>query len=99
MIVFRNLPFRCLPDGLPFLFKPSGATIQIRLQTLPAASATLRFAFGKHVAQPSNVGRIRLAPDSGHFDGNPPVAFAGEQEICCSGRVVRGAEDFVLVFL
>jgi hypothetical protein len=34
-----------------------------------------------------------------HFAGNGLVAFQGEQEIGSSGGVMRGAEDFVLVFL
>src|SRR5260370_29248003 len=56
----------------------------------PIAFAIPRFAFGNHIAQ----GNWR-----NDFTGNRLVALHGEQEISCSGRVIRSAEDFILVLL
>jgi len=49
--------------------------------------------------QVSQFGGIERQPGWEHFSGNGPIALQGEQEIRCSRRVVRGAEDFVLIFL
>jgi hypothetical protein len=65
----------------------------------PIAFAIRRLAFENHARKASELRRIELAPDSEPFTGNGPVAFQGEQEIGRSGSVMRGAEDFVLIFL
>ena len=92
-----TLVFGCSVVSRMVTFPLRRLLLQVRFQTSPAASAILRLAFGKHIA--SRLGRIELAPDSGHFDGNRPHPFQGEQEIGCSGSIMRSTEDFILIFL
>jgi hypothetical protein len=78
--------------------QPPGLCAFLHLTVPPIIFGIRDLAFQNQTRRAADLVGIWHGHGRGQFGGNGPHALQGKQEIRRSGRIVRSAEDFVLIF-